>query len=55
VDPRDLAYQWIESEAPRILDLLNSTGVENLLIDFFRTDYAQGELTEAYRHREITR
>ena len=46
VDLRDLEYQWIESDAPRILDLRHGTAVKNLVMDFFRTDYAEGEVTD---------
>jgi anti-anti-sigma factor len=39
VDLRELDYQRIEEGASRILDLLNGTGIKNVVIDFHKTDY----------------
>ena len=39
VDLRELDYQRIEEGASRILDLLDGTGIKNVVIDFHKTDY----------------
>jgi anti-anti-sigma factor len=39
VDLRELDYEQIEEGASRSLDLLNSTGIKNVVIDFHKTDY----------------
>ena len=39
VDLRELDYQRIEAGARRILDLLNGTGIKNVVLDFHKTDY----------------
>lgn len=39
VDLRELDCQRIEEAANRILDLLNGTGIKNVVIDFHKTDY----------------
>lgn len=39
VDLRELDHQRIEEGASRILDLLNGTGMKNVVIDFHKTDY----------------
>jgi len=39
VDLRELDYQRIEEGAGRILDLLNGTGIKNVVLDFHKTDY----------------
>jgi anti-anti-sigma factor len=39
VDLRELDYQRIEEGASRILDILNGTGIKNVVIDFHKTDY----------------
>jgi len=39
LDLRELDYQRIEEGASRIFDLLNDTGVKNVVLDFYKTDY----------------
>ncbi len=39
VDLRELDCQRIEEGANRILDLLNGTGIKNVVMDFHKTDY----------------
>jgi anti-anti-sigma factor len=39
VDLRELDYQRIEAGARAILELLNGTGVTNVVLDFRKTDY----------------
>lgn len=39
VDLQELDYQRIEEEARKILDLLNGTGIKNVVLDFHKTDY----------------
>jgi anti-anti-sigma factor len=39
VDLRELEYQRIEEGARRILDLLNSPGIKNVVLDFHKTNY----------------
>ena len=39
VDLRELEYQRIEEGARKILDLLNGPGLENVVLDFHKTDY----------------
>jgi len=39
VDLRELDYQRIEEGGRRILDLLNGTGIRNVILDFQKTDY----------------
>lgn len=39
VDLREVDYQRIEDGARKILDLLNSTGIKNVVLDFHKTDY----------------
>jgi len=39
VDLRELEYQRIEEGARNILDLLNGTGIKNVVLDFHKTDY----------------
>ena len=39
VDLRELDYQRIEEGASRILDLLDGTGIKNVVMDFHKTDY----------------
>jgi anti-anti-sigma factor len=38
-DLRELDYQRIETGARDILDLLNGTGIRNVVLDFHKTDY----------------
>ena len=39
VDLRELDYQRIEDGARDVLDLLNGTGIKNVVLDFHKTDY----------------
>ena len=39
VDLRELDYQRIEAGAKAILELLNGTGIKNVVVDFGKTDY----------------
>jgi anti-anti-sigma factor len=39
VDLREVHYQRIEQGASDILELLNGTGVKNVVLDFHKTDY----------------
>jgi anti-anti-sigma factor len=39
VDLRELEYGRIEAGARKVLDLLNGTGVKNVVLDFHKTDY----------------
>src|SRR4249920_2005954 len=39
LDLRELDYQWIEESARKIFDLLNGTGIKNVVLDFHKTDY----------------
>jgi anti-anti-sigma factor len=39
VDLRELDYQGMEEGASKILDLLNGTGIKNVVLDFHKTDY----------------
>jgi anti-anti-sigma factor len=39
VDLRELDYRLIEEGASQILDLLNGTGMKNVVLDFHKTDY----------------
>jgi anti-anti-sigma factor len=38
-DLRELQFQKIEDGASKILDLLNGTGIRNIVMDFHNTDY----------------
>ena len=39
VDLRELDYQGIEGGARDVLNLLNGTGIKNVVLDFHKTDY----------------
>jgi anti-anti-sigma factor len=39
VDLRELDYQRMEAGAKTILELLNGSGVKNVVLDFHKTDY----------------
>jgi anti-anti-sigma factor len=39
VDLRELDYERIEEGAATILDLLNNTAIQNVVMDFHKTDY----------------
>jgi anti-anti-sigma regulatory factor len=39
VDLRELDYERIEAGAQTILELLNGAGVQNVVLDFHKTDY----------------
>jgi anti-anti-sigma factor len=39
VDLRELDYQRIEAGAREILERLNGTGIQNVILDFGKTDY----------------
>jgi len=39
VDLRELEYQRIEEGARKVLDLLNGTGIKNVVLDIRKTDY----------------
>lgn len=39
VDLRELEYQRIEAGAKKILELLDGTGIKNVVLDFHKTDY----------------
>jgi anti-anti-sigma factor len=39
VDLRELDYQRIEEGASGILDILDGTGIQNVVLDFYKTDY----------------
>jgi anti-anti-sigma factor len=39
VDLREFDYQRIEDGARRIFQLLNSTDIKNVVMDFYKTDY----------------